>query len=110
MAIATCLGRGTGILTSQSDVAKLQQTQCNLPHESDTGKILAILITVYVTAVIAIVLRLIAKNLAKTWSLDDALIIAAIVIAIAPVSAIILSELNRKYMLGYATYCQQCQA
>ncbi|KAF4780126.1 hypothetical protein HER10_EVM0009573 [Colletotrichum scovillei] len=63
------------------DVAKLQQTQCN--HESDTGKILAILITVYVTAVIAIVLRLLAKNMAKTWSLDDALIIAAIVIAIA---------------------------
>ncbi|OHF01677.1 CFEM domain-containing protein [Colletotrichum orchidophilum] len=72
------------------DIAKLQQGQCNLPHESDTGKILAILITVYVTAVTAIVLRLIAKNLAKTWSLDDALIIAAIVIAIAPVSAILL--------------------
>ncbi|KAF4783621.1 CFEM domain-containing protein [Colletotrichum scovillei] len=74
------------------DVAKLQQTQCNLPHESDTGKILAILITVYVTAVIAIVLRLLAKNMAKTWSLDDALIIAAIVIAIAPVSAILLNS------------------
>ncbi|KAK0378299.1 CFEM domain-containing protein [Colletotrichum limetticola] len=79
-----------GRLMRQPDVAKLQQTQCNLPHESDTGKILAILITVYVTAVVAIVLRLLAKNMAKTWSLDDALIIAAIVIAIAPVSAILL--------------------
>ncbi|GJC81687.1 satratoxin biosynthesis SC1 cluster protein 4 [Colletotrichum liriopes] len=73
-----------------SDLAKLQATQCSLPHESQTAKILAILITVYVFAAVAVGLRLVAKSLAKTWNLDDVLIISALVIAIAPVSFIII--------------------
>ncbi|KAL0943596.1 integral membrane protein (CFEM domain-containing protein) [Colletotrichum truncatum] len=72
------------------DLAKLQASQCNLPHESQTTKMLAILVVVYTSAVVAIGLRLIAKSLAKTWSIDDVLIIAAIVIAIAPFSFVIL--------------------
>ncbi|OBR11684.1 CFEM domain-containing protein [Colletotrichum higginsianum IMI 349063] len=72
------------------DLAKLQATQCNLPHESQTAKVLAILIAVYTVAALAVGLRLLAKNLAKTWNLDDVLIISALVIAIAPVTFIIL--------------------
>ncbi|OLN86914.1 Guanine deaminase [Colletotrichum chlorophyti] len=60
------------------DLAKLQATQCTLPHESQTTKMLVILITVYVIALIAIALRLVAKSQAKTWNIDDILIVAAI--------------------------------
>ncbi|GKT41000.1 satratoxin biosynthesis SC1 cluster protein 4 [Colletotrichum spaethianum] len=73
-----------------SDIAKLQATQCSLPHESQTSKVLAILITVYILAAVAVGLRLVAKSLAKTWNLDDVLIISALIIAIAPVSFIIV--------------------
>ncbi|CCF38423.1 hypothetical protein CH063_09513 [Colletotrichum higginsianum] len=81
----TCSCASTGL-----DLAKLQATQCNLPHESQTAKVLAILIAVYTVAALAVGLRLLAKNLAKTWNLDDVLIISALVIAIAPVTFIIL--------------------
>ncbi|KAK1995101.1 hypothetical protein LX36DRAFT_692797 [Colletotrichum falcatum] len=72
------------------DLAKLQAGECNLPHESQTTKVLAVLITVYVIAAAAVGLRLVAKSMEKTWSLDDALIISALAVAIAPVTFIIL--------------------
>ncbi|EFQ34309.1 CFEM domain-containing protein [Colletotrichum graminicola] len=72
------------------DLAKLQAKQCNLPHESQTTTVLAILITVFSIASVAVGLRLVAKNMAKTWSLDDALIISALALCIAPVTFIIL--------------------
>ncbi|KAF4810481.1 Satratoxin biosynthesis SC1 cluster protein 4 [Colletotrichum tropicale] len=87
------------------DLAKLQARQCNLPHESQTTKMLAILITVYVTALIAIGLRLIAKSFAKIWSTDDALIVAAIVIAIAPFSLVIIMA-----TMGFGTHLYDLQS
>ncbi|KAF4424765.1 Satratoxin biosynthesis SC1 cluster protein 4 [Colletotrichum fructicola] len=87
------------------DLAKLQARQCNLPHESQTTKMLAILVTVYVTALIAIGLRLIAKSFAKIWSTDDALIVAAIVIAIAPFSLVIIMA-----TMGFGTHLYDLQS
>ncbi|KAK2048610.1 CFEM domain-containing protein [Colletotrichum somersetense] len=72
------------------DLAKLQARQCDLPHESQSSKVLAILITVYTIAAAAVGLRLVAKSMAKTWSLDDALIISALALTIAPLTFIIL--------------------
>ncbi|KAI8287242.1 hypothetical protein K4K59_006933 [Colletotrichum sp. SAR11_240] len=86
-------------------LAKLQARQCNLPHESQTTKMLAILVTVYVTALIAIGLRLIAKSFAKIWSTDDALIVAAIVIAIAPFSLVIIMA-----TMGFGTHLYDLQS
>ncbi|KAF4837633.1 Satratoxin biosynthesis SC1 cluster protein 4 [Colletotrichum siamense] len=87
------------------DLAKLQARQCNLPHESQTTKMLAILVTVYVTALIAIGLRLIAKSFAKIWSTDDALIVAAIVVAIAPFSLVIIMA-----TMGFGTHLYDLQS
>ncbi|KAK1981916.1 CFEM domain-containing protein [Colletotrichum cereale] len=81
---------GTLADTIVLDLAKLQAGQCNLPHESQTTKVLAIMITVYVIALAAVGLRLVAKSLSNTWSLDDVLIISALVLTIAPVAFIIL--------------------
>ncbi|KZL82968.1 cfem domain-containing protein [Colletotrichum incanum] len=86
------------------DLAKLQATQCSLPHESQTAKVLAILLTVYVSAAVAVGLRLVAKSLAKTWNLDDVLIISALVIAIAPVSFVILMATK-----GFGTHLYDLQ-
>ncbi|TKW50245.1 hypothetical protein CTA1_9676 [Colletotrichum tanaceti] len=72
------------------DLAKLQASQCGLPHESQTAKIVAILATAYTFAALAVGLRLVAKSLAGTWNLDDVLIVSALVIAIAPVTFISL--------------------
>ncbi|EQB50636.1 hypothetical protein CGLO_09892 [Colletotrichum gloeosporioides Cg-14] len=87
------------------DLAKLQARQCNLPHESQTTKMLGILVTVYVTALIAIGLRLVAKSFAKIWSTDDALIVAAIVIAIAPFSLVIIMA-----TMGFGTHLYDLQS
>ncbi|KAK2010439.1 CFEM domain-containing protein [Colletotrichum eremochloae] len=72
------------------DLAKLQARECNLPHESQTAKVLATLITVYVIALAALGLRLVAKTMAKMWHLDDVLIISAMALTIVPVILIIL--------------------
>ncbi|KAF9877083.1 hypothetical protein CkaCkLH20_05349 [Colletotrichum karsti] len=87
------------------DLAKLQASQCNLPHESETTKLLAILITVYVTALIAIGLRLVAKSYARIWSIDDALIVSAIVIAVGPFSFVILMATK-----GFGTHLYDLQS
>ncbi|KAJ0157986.1 hypothetical protein CTA2_12584 [Colletotrichum tanaceti] len=70
-----------GMLTGTryiSDLAKLQASQCGLPHESQTAKIVAILATAYTFAALAVGLRLVAKSLAGTWNLDDVLIVSAL--------------------------------
>ncbi|TDZ68423.1 Satratoxin biosynthesis SC1 cluster protein 4 [Colletotrichum trifolii] len=86
------------------DLAQLQAAQCNLPHESQTTKLLAILVTVYIMAVIAIGLRLVAKNMAKNWSTDDVLIVGAVVIAVAPLSFVILMAVK-----GFGTHLYDLQ-
>ncbi|TEA21956.1 Satratoxin biosynthesis SC1 cluster protein 4 [Colletotrichum sidae] len=86
------------------DLAQLQAAQCNLPHESQTTKLLAILVTVYIMAVIAIGLRLVAKNMAKNWSTDDVLIVGAVVIAVAPFSFVILMAVK-----GFGTHLYDLQ-
>ncbi|KAF6794929.1 integral membrane protein (CFEM domain-containing protein) [Colletotrichum sojae] len=86
------------------DIAKLQANQCSLPHESVTDKVLGILVAVYVIALIAVGLRLLAKSFAKTWSTDDALIVGAIVIAIAPFSFVILMAAK-----GFGTHLYDLQ-
>ncbi|GJC93344.1 CFEM domain-containing protein [Colletotrichum higginsianum] len=86
------VGRDVHLFARQQlpDLSNISTCGCNLPHESQTAKVLAILIAVYTVAALAVGLRLLAKNLAKTWNLDDVLIISALVIAIAPVTFIIL--------------------
>ncbi|KAK2060758.1 CFEM domain-containing protein [Colletotrichum caudatum] len=81
------------------DLAKLQARQCDLPHESQSAKVLAITVAVYVIAVAAVGLRLVAKSMTKTWSLDDALMISALALTTAPLS--LISQMVAK---GFGTH------
>lgn len=63
--------------------AKVQAELCNLPHESQTGKLFASLTTVYATVCLFVALRFAARLLTKRVRTDDWCILAALLLATA---------------------------
>lgn len=74
------------------DLSRFTAGQCALPHDSQRMNVLVFLIVIYASAVSFVLLRTWSKFQTKMFSHEDYCIIAAIVLATAPMACSIYSE------------------
>lgn len=77
-----------------ADISRTTAASCNLPHESRVEDIVVLMSVLFGVATLAVILRTLSKLLTRTFCTEDHMIIAGLLIAIVPLTAIICCEFH----------------